>query len=200
MLTKNAFQRLTLVFFGLILALFFTAGATAFSIYTYGSKNYALQADAAIVLGAAVWGDKPSPVFQERINHAIELYKSGYVQTIIFTGGVGDSNEAAEAIVGKRYAIAQGVPQADILTETESRTTQQNLKNAQKVALSHQLTKFIIVSDPLHMKRAVFIAHDLGMNAYSSPTPTTRYRSLNSQLGFLVRETYFYFVYILLRI
>ncbi len=118
------------------------------SIYFYGNNNNVIKADAAIVLGAAVWGEEPSPVFRERINHSINLYKNGDVRTIIFTGGIGDRDERAEAVIGKRYAITQGVKSSDILIETESRTTNQNLKNAQKVALSHQLTKFLIVSDP----------------------------------------------------
>ncbi|MFB2979269.1 YdcF family protein [Microseira sp. BLCC-F43] len=83
------------------------------------------------------------------------------------------------------------------MIETSSRTTHQNLKNAKIVASDRQLTKFLIVSDPLHMKRSVLMARDLGLNAYPSPTPTTRYRSLNGQLGFLARETYFYFVYLI---
>lgn len=184
----------------LISALLLAIASTASSIYLYGSSTNNIKADAAIVLGAAVWGQEPSPVFRERISHAINLYKNGSVKTIIFTGGVGESNEPAEAIVGKNYAIAQQVKAADIFTETQSRTTYQNLKNALKVANAHQLTKFLIVSDPLHLKRAVLMARGLGMDAHSSPTPTTRYRSFHSKIEFLSRETYFYFVYLVFKI
>lgn len=170
---------------------------TAFSIYTYGNQQNNIKADAAIVLGAAVWGNQPSPVFRERINHAIALYKQGYIHTIIFTGGVGESNEPAESIVAKNYALAQAIPEDDILIETRSRTTNQNLRNARDLALSKKLNKFLIVSDPLHMKRSVLMARDLEIDAYPSPTPTTRYRSMSSKLEFLLRETYFYFIYII---
>jgi uncharacterized SAM-binding protein YcdF (DUF218 family) len=181
-------------------ALLLAIASTAISIYSYGSNSNNIKADAAIVLGAAVWGEEPSPVFRERINHAINLYKNGNVSKIIFTGGVGERNEPAEAIVGKRYALAKQVKVVDILTETESRTTSQNLKNALAVASNYQLTKFLIVSDPLHMKRSVLMARSLGMDAYPSPTPTTRYRSFRSQMEFLSRETYFYFVYLVFKI
>jgi uncharacterized SAM-binding protein YcdF (DUF218 family) len=191
---------LILVLLALISALVLAIASSGSSIYFYGKPSNNIQAEAAIVLGAAVWGEEPSPVFRERINHAINLYKNKNVTTIIFTGGVGDSNEPAEATVGKRYAIAQLVKSADILTETQSRTTHQNLKNAQLVASAYQLTKFLIVSDPLHMKRAVLMAQDLGMDAHPSPTPTTRYRSFRSQAEFLIRETYFYLVYLVLKI
>ncbi|WP_414552838.1 YdcF family protein [Anabaena sp. CCY 0017] len=189
-----------LVAVALISALLLAISSTASKIYLYGNSSNNIKADAAIVLGAAVWGEEPSPVFRERINHAINLYKNGYVKTLIFTGGVGESHEPAEAIVGKKYALAQQVKAGDIFTETQSRTTHQNLKNALEVAKTHQLTKFLIVSDPLHMKRAVLMARGLGMDAHSSPTPTTRYRSFHSQMEFLSRETYFYFVYLMFKI
>jgi uncharacterized SAM-binding protein YcdF (DUF218 family) len=191
---------LVLVAVALISTLLLAISSTASNIYLYGNSSNNIKADAAIVLGAAVWGEEPSPVFRERINHAINLYKNGYVKTIIFTGGVGESHEPAEAIVGKKYAIAQQVKAGDIFTETQSRTTHQNLKNALEVAKTHQLSKFLIVSDPLHMKRAVLMARGLGMDAHSSPTPTTRYRSFHSQMEFLSRETYFYFVYLVFKI
>ncbi|MBW4562465.1 MAG: YdcF family protein [Mojavia pulchra JT2-VF2] len=189
-----------LILLALMSALLLAIASTAISIYSYGSNSNNIKADAAIVLGAAVWGEEPSPVFRERINHAINLYKNGNVSKIIFTGGVGERNEPAEAIVGKRYALAKQVKVVDILTETESRTTSQNLKNALAVASNYQLTKFLIVSDPLHMKRSVLMARSLGMDAYPSPTPTTRYRSFRSQMEFLSRETYFYFVYLVFKI
>ncbi|BAZ70111.1 hypothetical protein NIES4106_48980 [Fischerella sp. NIES-4106] len=171
-----------------------------FSIYVYSSKTKVTNADAAIVLGAEVWGEKPSPVFQERINHAINLYKHGKVHNIIFTGGVGKNKEIAEAIVGKHYAISKGVKKANILTETASQNTHQNLLYAKNIALSQHLSKFLIVSDPLHMKRAVLMAQDLGIDAYPSATPTTRYRSFQTQFKFLLRETFGYFVYLFLRL
>ncbi|TAF04001.1 MAG: YdcF family protein [Nostocales cyanobacterium] len=193
-------QRLVLIVLGSVSALFIAIASTASSIYFSGKNNTNIQADAAIILGAAVWGEKPSPVFQERINHAINLYKNGYVRTLIFTGGVGSGDQLAEAVVGKCYAVNQGVKAADILIETSSRTTYQNLQNASEVAANYPLKKFLIVSDPLHLKRAVLMARNLGLDAQPSPTPTTRYRTLNSQLPFLMRETYFYFVYLLFKI
>jgi len=189
-----------LIVLGLVSALLLAIASTASSIYVYGRSSATLRADAAIVLGAAVWGKQPSPVFRERINHAINLYQNGYVRTLIFTGGVGARDELAEAMVGKGYAMAKGVKDSDILIETQSRTTHQNLKNAFKVASAYPLTKFLIVSDPLHMKRSVLMAQDLGIDAYPSPTPTTRYQSLNSQIPFLMRETYFYCVYLVFKI
>lgn len=175
-------------------------GNLAVSIYFYNSSSTTVRADAAIVLGAEVWGEEPSPVFLERINHAINLYKSDRVNKIIFTGGQGEGHEFAEASVAKQYAILQGVAELDILTETQSRTTYQNLYYAKRVAQKHQVSQFLIISDPLHMRRAILMAKDLGMKAYPSATPTTRYKSLNSKLPFLLRETYFSIHYLVSRL
>jgi uncharacterized SAM-binding protein YcdF (DUF218 family) len=174
-------------------------GGLAASIYAYAGNSEAIQADAAIVLGAAAWGEQPSPVFRERINHAIELYQSERVRKIIFTGGQGESDEPAEAMVARQYALERGVAEADILTETQSRTTEQNLRYARQVAAEHHLTRFLVVSDPLHMRRAMLLAQDLGMDAHPSPPPTSRYQSTRSQVEFLARETYYYFTYLVRR-
>ena len=131
-------------------------------------------ADAAIVLGAAVWGTDVSPVFKERINHALELRRSGKVRRIIFTGGQGNRNELTESSAARQYAIQQGISPADILVEESSHTTYENLLFAREVAVARGLTRVLIVSDPLHMKRAVTMAIDLGLDAHPSPKPGIR--------------------------
>ena len=73
--------------------------------------------------------------------------------------------------------------------------TEENLANAYKIALKENLSTFLVVSDPLHMKRAILIAHDMGIAAYPSPTPTSRYRSAEHKLKFLMRESFFYLMY-----
>ncbi len=188
-----------LVIVGFICALVVGYAIAALNIYFYGNNFNHIKADAAIVLGAEVWGNEPSPVFRERINHAINLYKNRDIRIIILTGGVGAGKELSEADVGKRYAITNGVKEDNILTETKSRTTRQNLLNAKAITDSKQFIKVLIVSDPLHMKRAILMARDIGIDAYPSPTPTTRYRNFKSQFQFLLRETYFYFVYLIFK-
>jgi uncharacterized SAM-binding protein YcdF (DUF218 family) len=168
----------------------------AVRIYTYGNNVVDVKADAAIVLGAAVWGNEVSPVFRERINHAIDLYRSGKVRKIIFTGGQGNRNELTEAAAARRYAIENGIPEEDILIEESSHTTYENVVNAKQLAGANGLKKVLIVSDPMHMKRAVAMASDIGLEAYPSPTPTTRYQGWRTQMGSLAHETYYYLGYL----
>jgi uncharacterized SAM-binding protein YcdF (DUF218 family) len=167
----------------------------AYSIASYADGSDDGRADAAVVLGAAVWGESPSPVFRERINHAIALYRADRVKKLIFTGAPDSSNEPAESAAAKAYAMKQGVPAADILVEDRSRTTEENLRYALLLSRAHGLRTLLIVSDPLHMKRAMLMAKDLGMDARQAPTPTTRVRSLGSKALFLSRELYYFASY-----
>jgi uncharacterized SAM-binding protein YcdF (DUF218 family) len=122
------------------------------------------------------------------------------VQFLIFTGGVGKDDRLSEAEVGRRVAVAAGVPIERILVDEDSAVTYENLENAKRLADMKDLTTFLIVSDPMHMKRATEIARDLGMSASPSPTPTTRYQTWGSKLPFLLRETYYYLSYRIRRI
>lgn len=173
---------------------------TMISIVSFSEKDETRKADAAIVLGASVYDNSPSPVFSERINHAVDLYNEGYVETIIMTGGVGKGNIRSEADIAREYAEQRGVPAEAILKEEASTITEENLENAKKVMSEHGMDTALIVSDPLHMKRAMLYAKDLGMTAYSSPTPTTLYRSWKTKLPFLMREEIFYSGYRLTRL
>jgi len=176
----------------LLIAVLAYLTVTTISIVSFSKKDETRRADAAIVLGASVYDNSPSPVFSERINHAVELYNDGYVDAIIMTGGVGKGNIRSEADIAREYAEQKGVPAESILIEENSSITKENLENAKKVMSEHGMDTALIVSDPLHMKRAVLYARDLGMTAYSSPTPTTRYRSWRTKLPFLMREEIFY--------
>jgi len=149
------------------------------------------SADVAIVLGAAVDGDVPSPVFRERIAHAINLHGEGRVSNLLFTGGQAEGDELAESEAAREMALAEGVPSDAILIETGSTTTLHNLAEAQLLMRDAGLDSAIIVSDPLHMRRAMEMADALGLEAQPSATPSTRYRTFNTQAPFLLREVYF---------
>lgn len=172
-------------------------GYSAFSIWTFKDKVELVKTDAAIVLGAAAWNDKPSPVFRERINYSIWLYENNYVDKIIFTGGKGKDDKYAESEVARDYAIKNNVNPDDILIETKSKITEENLKYAYEIAMEENLNTFTIVSDPLHMKRAMLISKTIGMESYASPTQSSVYKTLNSQVPFFFRELFFYIGYII---
>ncbi len=169
----------------------------AWDILSFGRQDQARRSDVAVVLGAAAWDHHPSPVLEERLNHAIDLYKRRLVRKLICTGGFGEKAAMAESEVAKNYAISQGVPAEDIYVEKVSHSTFENVTEAQKIMAAEQLTSVILVSDPLQMRRATAMMQDLGISVVSSPTPTTRFRSKDSKLEFLLTESYKYTVYLI---
>ena len=168
-------------------------------VNAYALSSDPSPADVAIVMGAAVWGSRPSPVFAERIKHGIQLYQDGQVQAIIFTGGLGRGDQLAEGEAATMYAIARGVPAERVFYETVSTVTYENVEQAAKIVEQQGFSRVLMVSDPIHMKRSVTMARDAGLDAHPSPTPTTRYKSWWSKAGFLVRETGWYASYVLRR-
>lgn len=106
------------------------------------------------------------------------------MRKLILTGGYGKGNDYSDSFIAMQYAIENGVPQKDIVIEDESTITQENLTNAKLIMKDNGFNTVIIVSDPLHMKRAMLLARDCGIKAYSSPTPSTMYVGLKSRLIF----------------
>ncbi|MBQ4267242.1 MAG: YdcF family protein [Clostridia bacterium] len=164
----------------------------AISIWVYAKESETQKADVAIVLGAAVYGEEVSPVFRERINHSVWLYNNGFIDKIIMTGGYSEGNELSDSYIAKSYAVSCGVDENDIFIEELSAITQENLKYAKEIMIDQGFETALIVSDPLHMKRAMLLAKDAGIDCSSSPTTTSRYISLKSKLKFLCREVFYY--------
>ncbi len=174
-----------------LLCALWLAGVAAWIVYV-GGRDQAGPADAIVVLGAAAYDTRPSPVFTERIRHGIALHERGFAPMLVFTGGYGSGARFSESQVARTYALRHGVREDAILIETLSRTTYQNLAQARDVLSDHGLQRVIVVSDPLHMARALRLCRRLGIDALGSPTPSSRFRSFRTQWRFLAREVYFF--------
>ncbi len=185
-------RRAAAVAAGLLEALARSGLAVLADIAAFSSRFEEGPADAAIVLGAAVFDEVPSPVFEERIRHGVSLYKAGKVRMLVMTGGLGPGDRATEAEAARRWSLARGVPPEAVAVETRSRTTQENLAFAQPILARHGLRTVLLVSDPLHMRRSIAIARRLGIDAAPSPTPTSRYTGWRSWTWFLGGEAYYF--------
>jgi uncharacterized SAM-binding protein YcdF (DUF218 family) len=174
-----------------LLVLLWLAAVAAWIVWV-GQRDQAGSADVIIVLGAAAYDARPSPVFQERIRHGLDLYRMGHAPALLFTGGYGTGARFAESQVARRYALREGIPDSAILIEVTSRTTLQNLLEARALMRERGLQRAIIVSDPLHMARALRLCRQLGIDAIGSPTPSTRFRTIQTQWRFLLQEVYFF--------
>jgi uncharacterized SAM-binding protein YcdF (DUF218 family) len=180
----------------LLLVLLWLCGVALYIVFIGGRDDAAdddVRADAIIVLGAAAYDARPSPVFEERIRHGIDLYKGERAPLLIFTGGFGGSGARfSESQVARRYALRDGVSARAILIETVSRNTRENLGEAAALMRKKKLRRAIIVSDPLHMSRALRICGEVGLVCLGSPTPTSRFRSFDTRWRFLLNEVYFF--------
>jgi len=188
-------RRRILLIILLILAAY--TGGQLWDIHRVGYLNRDRSADCAIVLGAAAWHDKPSPVLRERLNHAIDLFKSGHVDSLLLTGGYGKGADFAESEVGLEYCVKQGVPRDKIRAETESLSTVANLKKAKEIMVAEDWETALLVSDPWHLKRARRMAGNLDITVYPSGTPSSRFESTEARAKFLFKEFYLYHYYLL---
>lgn len=177
----------------ILLAIYIICNVTCICLYS-GIDN-TQKCDVGIVLGAATDNTGVSEVYKQRLNHAIALYKNQTIDFIIVTGGKAADKENSDAYMAKQYLLKEGVPEESIFLEEKSTITQENLEHSLKIMKDNELETALIISDPLHMKRAMLLAKDLEIDAYASPTKTSAYKSLKTKIPFLARETFFYIGY-----
>lgn len=145
-------------------------GTLAVAVALFGSRDEARRADAIVVLGAAQYDGRPSPVLRARLDHALDLYRRGTAAHIILTGGIGPGDTVSEAEVAKRYAEREGVPASAILVERAGLSTDESMTAVATLLRRNDLESAVLVSDPFHMLRLRIHAARHGIRAYSSPT------------------------------
>jgi uncharacterized SAM-binding protein YcdF (DUF218 family) len=138
-----------------------------------GRRDEAQRADAIVVLGAAQYVGRPSPVLRARVDHAVSLWKRGLAPTLILTGGTGVGDTTSEAAVARKYAMSQGVPDRVIVVEIKGRTTSESMRAVARIMDDREQSSVILVSDPFHMLRLSILARRFGLEPYTSPTRTS---------------------------
>ncbi len=145
--------------------------------------------DAIVVLGAAQYNGRPSPVLAARLDHAADLFAEGLAPRIIVTGGVGRGDTLSEAVASRRYLIREGVPDSAVVVRPEGRSTYASMSAVATWLQPRGLNTVLLVSDPFHMARLRFEARRTQLEAYTSPTPTSPISdNPNLELGYLARE------------
>ena len=138
-----------------------------------GRMDQARPADAIVVLGAAQYAGRPSPVLKARLDHGIALFKKGMAPRLILTGGKGEGDTTTEAAVGRRYAMRHGVPASAILLEDVGRTTDESMHGVAAIMHDAGVKRALLVSDRVHMLRLDILARRHGITAWTSPTRTS---------------------------
>jgi uncharacterized SAM-binding protein YcdF (DUF218 family) len=140
-------------------------------IERYAYEDEAAPADVICVFGAAEYAGRPSPVLRARLDHALALYEHGIAPVILTLGGSAPGDAFSEGQVGGAYLMANGVAQKAIITETQSRTTEEQARRVVVIARTNGYRRVVIVSDPAHLFRIREICASDGLTVLTSPRP-----------------------------
>ena len=148
------------------------------------------QADAIVVLGAAQYAGRPSPVLRARIDHALDLWRERVAPVIVMTGGVGVGDTTSEAAVSAAYALRRGVPEGAMMLESAGRTTSESMRTVARMLYARNQTSVVLVSDPFHMFRLWILARRHGLKAITSPTRSSPiWASVPASAGYIFSES-----------
>ncbi len=164
-------RRWWLVPVALVLVVALYVGGTFVQVWKASREDHARRAQAAVVLGAAQYNGRPSPVLQARLDHALGMYREGLVPIIVVTGGRQPGDRYTEATTGYNYLRAQGVPDAKIRKEVQGRTTYESLASVSRFLKKEGIDDVVLVSGPAQAKRIAGIAGAVGLHAAVSSTP-----------------------------
>jgi uncharacterized SAM-binding protein YcdF (DUF218 family) len=160
--------------FGIILLV-----STAWCIWVYqqisavANEDNAEPADAIAVFGAAEYSGHPSPVLHARLDHAVDLYRKKIAPIVITLGGGSDKDSGnTEGGVGRDYLLANGIPFGNIIAETRSTDTDQQVHRLAAIAHENHLHHIVVVSDATHLFRIRELCKDAGLDVYTSPRPS----------------------------
>ena len=174
MAANRAERRVTASRLFLLLVAFLLLGAAVWlrivtsQIEAVANHDEAASADAIAVFGAAEYDGRPSPVLKARLDHAVQLYRHGLAGLIITLGGDG-GDSYSEGGVGRDYLMGQGIPESDIIAETESRSTVESVDQLAVIARANGLHRVLLVSDGEHLFRIRELCRKAGMNVLTSP-------------------------------
>ena len=157
---------------GAVAAVLIEVNRVAQAIQRQSVLDEARPSDAIIVLGAAEYRGKPSPVLEARLNHALYLYLKGMAPRIITTGGAGGDPVFTEGSVGRSYLTTRGVPPEAIVVEREAESTAQSVAAVAEIMRRMNLKSAIVVSDGYHIFRVKRMLQSSGLEVYGSPRPS----------------------------
>ena len=185
--------RIWLRIIGVLLALLLAwVGSVYWLVTLQSSQDESRAADAIVVFGAAQYAGHPSPIYRARLDHAYTLFKQGFAPLIITTGGGAGDPNFTEGGVGRDYLVSHGVPDTDIIAETQSSDTSQSAVRVANIMRANRLHTCLAVSDGYHMFRVKEMLKREGMVVYASPRQDSRSHSRWLRVRVKLREVMSY--------
>ncbi|HLB61990.1 MAG TPA: YdcF family protein [Actinomycetota bacterium] len=185
----------------LLAGVFAVVAVTGVAVWRAAHTDDATRADRVdviIVLGAAQYQGRPSPVFEGRLRHAVLLYEQGRADTVIVLGGGRPGDRSTEAEAGRDYLVESGVPVGNVEAIPHGDTTLESLRAAASFMRDRRMTSAFLVSDPWHNLRIKRMASDLGFEGLTSATWRSAATSEGTRFSGYLRETFAYLAYRLL--
>ena len=153
------------------------------------------SADAIVVFGAAEYVGRPSPVYRARLDHAYDLFERGLAPVIITTGGAGGDPRYSEGQVGRDYLEARGVPDVNLIAETQGDNTDESTQRVATIMRANDMHSALLVSDAYHLYRAQKMMAREGMTVYISPRPGSVPKTALGRWMAALRESFSYMLY-----
>jgi uncharacterized SAM-binding protein YcdF (DUF218 family) len=163
--------------------------AVVVAVAVHAARDQATGADAIVVLGAAQYNGRPSPVFRARLDHAATLYQRGFAPVVLVTGDVGPRDTLNEANVGRDYLVRLGLPGEAVLPLAGGHDTYTSLEQVRRWFQGKDSRRVLLVSDGFHMLRLRIIAERLDLTPYTSPAPGSPiHANVRRNTGYLFAE------------
>jgi uncharacterized SAM-binding protein YcdF (DUF218 family) len=150
------------------------AGVVYWRIIDQSNRDEARAADAIVVFGAAQYDGRPSPVYKARLDHAAQLYHRGLAPMVIITGGSGNDPRFSEGVVGREYLKTLGIPDSQLIAETQSPDTAQSARRVATIMYVNGMHSCLAVSDGYHIFRIKKMLGREGIQVFGSPRPNSR--------------------------
>jgi uncharacterized SAM-binding protein YcdF (DUF218 family) len=167
-------------------SLFF--GITGSRIVRAAGETPAKKADVIVIFGAAEYSGHPSPVYRARLDHGYDLFEKGMAPVVITTGGSAQDPEFSEGGVGRDYLLRRGVPEQDLIAETQGSDTAQSAARVANIMRTNGMHSCIAVSDAFHVFRIRALLEHEGVQVELAPRPESRPRHLWERFGAVMRE------------
>ena len=173
-------------------AFFVYFGVICAGIVRVSRMDDARPADAIVVFGAAQYSGHPSPVFRARLDHAYDLFQRRLAPVIITTGGQGGDPKFSEGGVGHDYLLAHGVPDHNLIAETQSDDTSESVDRVAAIMQRNHMQTCIAVSDPYHLFRVRRMLQQEGVTVYTSPRAQAKPLGKWARFSAVLREAVSY--------
>lgn len=189
---KHPVAWIAALFFVLVVAWF---GIACGRILRQARSDEARPAAAIVVFGAAEYAGRPSPIYRSRLDHAFALFRKGLAPVVITTGGYGYDPTYSEGGVGRDYLRSLGIPDSQLIAETQSSDTVQSARRVAVIMKTNRLRDCLAVSDAYHLFRVKKMLQGEGVTAYAAPRPDSLPRSFWERSFLVAREAISYMLW-----